>query len=209
MQSAADGSDRQIEDFRDRFITAAVNFPQDQHRAMFFGELRHALADLAAALFHFDLFRRSGVLVDRFQARLLAAAFDRNHRTFPPSLGGGHIEGNAVEPRVKGARALKRRQIQKSLHQSFLDDIAGVLHVADHIRDGIEKPVLILLDQISEGHRVAFHDFVDQLEVVAHIDLVGYDARRGDLVPNRAVLLRKRGECSRNIDHNPLFIIAE
>ena len=172
MQPAADGSDRQIEDFGDGFITATVDFPQDEHLAMFFGELRQSLADLSAAFVHFDLFGRPRVFVDRFHSRQLPAAFDRDFRPFAPPLGGSDIAGNAVEPRIKGARAVKRSQIQKGLNQSFLDDIAGVLHVSDYIGDGIEKPVLVFLDQISEGHGMTFQDFVDQLEVVAHIDLV-------------------------------------
>ena len=112
------------------------------------------------------------MFVDRFRSRQLPAALDRDLRPFAPPLGGRDIEGDAVEPRIKGTRAVKRAQIQKSLNEGFLHDIAGVLHVSDYIGDGIEKPVLVFLDQISEGHGLTFQDFVDQLEVVAHIDLV-------------------------------------
>jgi hypothetical protein len=52
-----------------------------------------------------------------------------------------------------------------------LHDIASVLDVADHINDGIEEAILIFLDQVSKGHGVTLQYLVDQLEVVAHIDL--------------------------------------
>lgn len=96
MQSAADGTDRQVEDFGDIFVAAAVDFAEDEHDAMLFGELGHALSDLAAAFLEFDLFGGAEVFVNRFHARPVAAVFDRNDGAFSPPLGGSHIEGDAI-----------------------------------------------------------------------------------------------------------------
>jgi uncharacterized iron-regulated membrane protein len=96
MQSAADRTDGQVEDFGDVFVAATVDFAEDEHDAMFFGKLGHALSDLAAAFLEFDLFSGSGVFVNRFHARPVAAVLDRNYRAFPPPLGGSRVEGNAI-----------------------------------------------------------------------------------------------------------------
>ena len=87
-------------------------------------------------------------------------------------MGDGHVEGDPVEPGVKRAAAPERLQLKERLDEGLLDDVAGILGMADHVENRIEQPVLILQDQLPEGLRVALEGLVDQLGVVAHSRLV-------------------------------------
>ncbi len=49
----------------------------------------------------------------------------------------------------------ERLQLDKRLDEGLLDDVAGVLGVADHVEDRVEQPVLILQDQLPKGFRMA------------------------------------------------------
>jgi len=53
-----------------------------------------------------------------------------------------------------------------------LNDIACVLDVAGQVREGVEKPVLILFDQLSKGRGLACQGFGDQIGVIAHVRLI-------------------------------------
>ena len=80
----------------------------------------------------------------------------------------GRIHPDAIEPSVERTVTPEGGQLDIRLNQCLLDDVAGVLGVANHVEDRVEQPVLILQDQLSEGLRLPLEGQVDQLGVVAH-----------------------------------------
>ena len=73
----------------------------------------------------------------------------------------------------------ERVQLEERLDEGLLDDVAGVLGMADHVEDRVEQPILILQDQLPEGLRMAAKGLFDQLGVVAHSGLTKCGTHRG------------------------------
>ena len=150
---------------------------------MLFGQLGNRRPHLAAALLAVQGLGRIVFAVHGFDMTGLPEMVHRHGRPASPPVGNGHVEGDAVQPGVKRAVAPERVQLEERLDQRLLDDVAGVLGMADHVEDRIVQPVLILQDQLSEGLRLPLEGQVDQLGVVAHSRLTISDAPRGVEVP--------------------------
>ncbi len=69
MQSAAHGADRQVEDFRDRFIAAAVDFPQHEHGPMVFIERGQRRLHLSCPFLPLEPLGRGGIAGGNFLLR--------------------------------------------------------------------------------------------------------------------------------------------
>ena len=173
MQAAADGADRQIKHFGDCFVATAVDFAQYDHGPIFFRELCDCPAHPAATFLSFEAFGRVVFFIRRFQIGVFPCAVHRNHRPASPLVADGRVKGDPVQPSVKLALAAERLQLDERLDQRLLDDVSGVLGVADHVEDRVEEPVLVFQDQFPKGLRLARKRLVYQLGVVAHCGLSG------------------------------------
>jgi hypothetical protein len=104
---------------------------------------------------------------------------ERCSRSAPPPMGHGCVKRNAIQPSIKRTMLLERLQLEECLDQRLLDDVAGILGMADHVHERVVQPILILQDQLSKGVRLPLQGLVDQLGVVTHSRLTLSDAPRG------------------------------
>lgn len=168
MQSTADGAHRKVENLGDCFIAATIDFPQHEHFTMLIAEDREGLANLPATFLSFEVFQRSVFRIDRFLAAVVSCLVDRKDGAATPTLGRSHVECNPVKPGVKGTSSVKRLQLDESLDKRVLDDVEGIVGRSDDVDQRIEQAVLIFLDQLPKGGRIAGQSLSNQSGVVVH-----------------------------------------
>ena len=168
MQSTSDGAHRKVENLGDCFIATTIDFPQYENFTMLITEDRERLANLPATFLSFEVFQRSVFRIDRFLAAVVSCLVDRKDGAAAATLGRGHVECNPVKPSVKGTSSVKRLQLDESLDKRVLDDVEGIVGRSDDVDQRIEQAVLIFLDQLPKGGRIAGQGLSNQSGVVVH-----------------------------------------
>src|SRR5262249_53770343 len=101
-------------------------------------------------------------------SRSLSVLIDRNGRMLLSPAAGGHVQRNAVKPRVKSAGTLERLQLDESPDKGILAHVARFLARTRHMNQRVVKPVLVSGHQRRKRRRVPTNRFVDKLEFVVH-----------------------------------------
>ena len=72
-----------------------------------------------------------------------------------PQVAHGEVKCDAIQPCVKLGAAAERRQFHVGLDEGVLHDVGSVVGRAQHAQERIVQSILVLLDQTSEGGRIA------------------------------------------------------
>ena len=108
----------------------------------------------------------SGTAGSAGSAPVLGTDFvDRKHWALAALMANRQVDGDAVEPGVKGAGPLEGRKLGKGLGEGLLHHIASILGRAHHVRNGMVKPILIAAHQFAKGRRFAVQGRCDELGV--------------------------------------------
>ncbi len=168
MQTTANRADGDLQDASDGVIIKVFDFSQHQNTAVFTTELPQCLLDQQGLLLLQKSIGRSGTRVNWF----VSESFQRLIRgDFRPSLAmaiSDAMHGNSVQPRVEGALALERMQLEIGLDEGILHDVLGFLKVPDHVGDTGEQPILMQLHESAEGVRVAMLSLFNQWSFIIH-----------------------------------------
>jgi hypothetical protein len=85
-------------------------------------------------------------MVDRLLAAAIFDQLDGRMGFGPAALADGTVEGDAIQPGVKGRGPPKRVELQERLHERILHDVERIVGRADDVDDRVIQPVLILGD---------------------------------------------------------------
>ena len=100
------------------------------------------------------------------------------------------IDGDAVQPGVKGRGGCKAFKSLEGLYESVLSGIVGVIPVFQHVTAQVVYPVLVFMHERPEGGRVAALEMFNNL-VVIHCpvlaDLQSQIKNRGDACVTPAI----------------------
>jgi len=167
MQAAADSADRHVQGRCDLFVAQSVEFFHHDDDSMIGSELVEGSLHKGLAFESFEMgtwIARLGQVggIDGLARRIAT----KQPRGPSSSLAQSQVDHDPVNPGRKRTLAVKAIELPKRLEKSLLKQVQGVLHAAGKTkRRGIE-PVLIPLDQHTEGVRPTRATFRDQGKIV-------------------------------------------
>jgi hypothetical protein len=116
-------------------------------------------------------------VIERLESGKFPVLLDGQFGPLPPPPADGGVKGDAVEPGVKGAAAVKRIQLDEGLDESVLHHVFRFDTTAHNVHEGVVQSVLMPSDQLSKRRCVAFPSLSDELEIVFHNRSDSFDAR--------------------------------
>src|SRR5690606_35744271 len=177
MQATPHGSYRQVEHFGNGVIITALEFPQNQYRAVLLAQASEGRTNLRDPLFAFHSSTHRWFGGCWFIAATFPALLDGKLGPLPAAMAHCQIERNSIKPSVESTCTLKGGQFYERLHECVLNDVLRVRsRPGDMDQRGIQA-VLVPQHQNPEGLAVARQRRIDQLEVVFHNCSEIFDAR--------------------------------
>jgi hypothetical protein len=182
-QAAAHGTDWEVQDFGDLFISATIDFSQHENRSVFSAELGEGGVHELDLFVLFESGLGGRLVIDGLAANECLETVERHGLATAARVAHGEVESDAIQPRVKCRGAAERIELDVGLDESVLHDVAGVFGGTDHPKQRVVEPVLIQFHQPAEGCRISGKRGRDEWCVVAQDVLASLDAMGESKVP--------------------------
>jgi hypothetical protein len=155
MQPAAYRSGWQVEDLANCFVAKTFHFAQRENGSVLIMQGRHGPMELISPFFPQQAVFWQFPEIDRFGTGNLSLLINGSFWFLFSFAADRKVEGNSIQPCVKGAVAPERIQLHEGLDKGLLQDIFRFFATARDLQERIEEAPLVLKDQGSKGLGIA------------------------------------------------------